>query len=79
MDELTKKFPFKFFAGVFAVILLVIFHTRLFYNILPRDTYNDCITQCKGENDKECIDFCECVHKEGNSLEYCLDKFEKNK
>lgn len=77
-DELTKKFPFKFFAGVFAVILLVIFHTRLFYEILPRNTYSDCTTQCKDENDKECIDFCECIHKEGNSLENCLDELEKN-
>ncbi|MEM6841650.1 MAG: DoxX family protein [Bacteroidota bacterium] len=76
-DELTKKFPLKFFASVFVVIPLVIFHTRLFYDILPRNTYSDCIAQCKDENERECIDFCGCIHKEGNSLRKCLDEFEK--
>lgn len=78
-DDLTKKFPLKFFAGVFATILLVVFHTRIFYDILPRNTYSDCTTQCKDENDKACIEFCECIHKEGNSLDDCLSKHEKKK
>ncbi|WP_299668191.1 DoxX family protein [uncultured Polaribacter sp.] len=76
-DELTKKFPFKFFAGVLAVILLVVFHTRIFYTILPRNTLSDCTTQCHDKNDKSCIDFCECIHKEGKSLEKCLEEFDK--
>jgi uncharacterized membrane protein YphA (DoxX/SURF4 family) len=78
-DKLTKKFPVKFFVAVFAVITLVIFHTRLFYDILPRNTYSDCTTQCIDDSDKACIDFCECIHKEGNSLENCLSKYEKEK
>lgn len=74
-NELTKKFPFKFFTGVFAVIVLVVFHTRIFYSILPRNTFSDCTTQCKDKNDKSCIDFCECIHKAGKSLEKCLEEF----
>ena len=76
-DELTNKFPLTFFAGVFATILLVVFHARIFYDILPRNTYSDCTIQCSGENDKTCLDFCECIHKEGNSLEECLSKYKK--
>ena len=74
-DELTNKFPAKFFAGVFVVIALVIFHTRIFYTILPRNTLSDCTTQCIDESDKSCIDFCECIHIEGKSLEKCLEEF----
>ena len=78
-DELTKKFPYKFFAGVFAVMILVVFHTRILYKIMPRNTISDCRTQCADENDKSCIDFCECIHEEGKSLKKCLEEFKKNK
>lgn len=77
-DELTKVIPIKFFAGVFAVIILVVFHTRIFYKIMPRNTISDCRIQCINENDKSCIDFCECIHKEGKSLEKCLEVYKKN-
>lgn len=71
-EELTKKFPLKFFTGVFAVVLFVVFHTRLFYDIMPRNTYSDCMTQCIAENSKGCYTFCDCIHKQGKSLEICL-------
>jgi uncharacterized membrane protein YphA (DoxX/SURF4 family) len=74
-EEMTKKFPIKFFVGVFAVMVFVAFHTRIFYKIMPRNTFSDCKTQCNDENDKACIDFCECIHKEGKSLEKCLEEF----
>lgn len=74
-DEMTKMFPLKFFTGVFLTILIVVFHTRIFYDIMPRNTYRDCTTQCNDKNDRSCNDFCECIHKDGNSLEKCLEKF----
>ncbi len=73
--ELTKKFPYTFFAGVLAITVLVVFHTRMFYRILPRNTFSDCITQCNTENDTSCLDFCECIHKEGQPLKKCLTAF----
>ncbi|WP_422107686.1 DoxX family protein [Winogradskyella sp.] len=73
-EELTKRFPLKFFTGVFAVVLFVVFHTRLFYDIMPRNSYSDCITQCTTENDKGCYTFCDCIHKQGKSLEICLEE-----
>ncbi len=63
--QLTKKFPFKFFTGVFSVVVLVIFHTRLFYSIMPRNTNADCTTQCLSEDDKKCYTFCDCIHNKG--------------
>ena len=76
-EEMTKKFPIKFFIGVFAVMVFVVVHTKVFYKILPRNTFSDCKTQCSDENDESCIDFCECIHKKGKSLEKCLEEFNK--
>ena len=76
-EELTMKFPYAFFLGVFTVIILVVFHTRIFYKIMPRNTISDCRTQCVDENDIACLEFCECIHKEGKSLENCLAAFNK--
>ncbi len=78
-DEMTAKFPIKFFAGVLAVMTFVVFHTRIFYKILPRNTISDCRTQCEDERNKSCVEFCECIHEEGESLENCLEEFIKNK
>lgn len=77
-EQLTNKFPYKLLIGVLAAILLVMSHTSVIYDILPRNTYTDCKTQCKDENDQACFEFCECIHKGGNSLERCLLIFEHN-
>ena len=75
-NELIGKFPFKFFGGVALVVFLVMIHTSVLYKILPRNTIADCKNQCQGEtNGEACINFCECIHKEGKSLETCLDNF----
>ncbi len=77
-NDLTKKFPLRFFAGVFVVVVLVVLHTRLLYKIMPRNTIADCKTQCHEENDKSCIAFCACIHHDGKPLEKCLEAFRKN-
>ena len=74
---MTKKFPIKFFIGVFAVMVFVVVHTKVFYKILPRNTFSECKTHCSDENVESCIDFCECIHKIGKSLEKCLEEFNK--
>ena len=74
-NELSKKFPTKFFAGVFSIFVLVVVHTRIFYKILPRNTLSDCRTQCDGDNKEDCINFCDCIHKEGRPLARCLDDY----
>ena len=77
-DEMTSKFPITFFVGVFAVITFMTFHTQIFYEIMPRNTISDCRTQCTDEGDTLCLDFCTCIHEEGNSLSYCLEEFNKH-
>ena len=77
-NERSNKFPFGFFTGVLALMLIVIFHTRILYKIMPRNTFGDCRSQCNGGNDPDCVNFCECIHKEGKSLETCLDEYNDN-
>ena len=75
-QELNSKFPFKFFAGVFIVVLAVGLHTSILYTLLPRNTLTDCRTQCTGEKSTDaCNHFCTCIHQEGKSLEICLDEY----
>jgi len=76
-NELNNKFPFAFFAGVLAVIVIVMSHALLLYRIMPRNTISDCRKQCDGENDTDCYNFCDCIHKEGKLLEKCLDEYNK--
>lgn len=74
----SNRFPLKFFLGVICTIvvtLLVLFNS---YTKIPRNTYQDCLSDCKdSENYKECLNFCECIHKEGNSLSNCTDNLKK--
>lgn len=58
------------------IIALMIFISAC--EIMPRNNLNDCRGQCKdSKKSKACYDFCDCIHKEGNSLDSCLDKYER--
>jgi hypothetical protein len=49
---------------------------RFAFELKPRNTIKDCLTQCEGsDNPKACIDFCDCIHKQGQSLDSCLDAY----
>ena len=46
--------------------------------IMPRNTLRDCRVQCKdSKKSKACYDFCDCIHKDGQPLDTCLDKYNK--
>jgi hypothetical protein len=46
--------------------------------IMPRNTLPDCVAQCKdSKKQKACLEFCDCIHKEGNPLDSCLDAYNK--
>lgn len=72
----TKAFPVKFFASVVGIVAFVSLHTRIFYDIMPRNTLQDCQSQCADYSESSCDDFCACIHKEGKPLEACLEAFE---
>jgi uncharacterized membrane protein len=76
-SELSHTFPKAFFAGVAFVILLVTLHARFMYQIVPRNTITDCLNQCEGEDDLNCVNFCDCIHAQGKSLDECLEQFKE--
>jgi len=74
----SNKFPIWFFAGVFATFLIVGFTVTHVYDIMPRNTLNDCETQCDdSKNPEACKVFCESVHNNGEDLNKSLDKYEQ--
>ncbi|AEE54277.1 DoxX family protein [Haliscomenobacter hydrossis] len=76
--SLSKKFPTRFFAGVFATVVLYVLFITNVYNIMPRNTLPDCVTQCDdSSNPRACEDFCDCIHNQGQPLDQCLDKYKK--
>jgi hypothetical protein len=45
----------------------------------PRNTLRDCKAQCESsDKSKACHDFCDCIHKNCQSLEKCLDEYDKS-
>jgi uncharacterized membrane protein YphA (DoxX/SURF4 family) len=75
---LSNKFPTIFFAGVVAAIIILVLVVTNVYDIMPHNTLSDCMVQCNDSNNpKACNDFCDCIHKKGQSLEKCLDEYNK--
>jgi uncharacterized membrane protein YphA (DoxX/SURF4 family) len=75
---LSNKFPVRFAALVLSAIIVVVLVIRFAFDLKPRNTIKDCLTQCEGsDNPKACIDFCDCIHQQGHSLDSCLDAYHK--
>jgi uncharacterized membrane protein YphA (DoxX/SURF4 family) len=75
---LSNKFPIAFFGGAFATIVIVIFTITHMYDIMPRNTLQDCNRQCsRRENPRACNIFCECIHNQGQPLHKALDDYHK--
>ncbi|MFC6997811.1 hypothetical protein [Rufibacter roseus] len=74
--DLSSKFPFKFFAGSFGAVAMVFLVFFYGYDIMPRNTTRDCLSQCEDSpNPQACRDFCDCIHKQGQPLKKCLDAY----
>lgn len=77
----SVKFAFKFLSGVFVIMAITIGLVVLmnFKAVMPRNTIIDCEYQCPESSHEEvCISFCECIHKQGSSLDDCLEKYGKD-
>lgn len=74
---LNDKFPFKFFAGVFAaVVFFVVFVPNILYRIKPRNTLAQCQRQFNGKNRTVAGgNFCDCIHQNGEPLAKCLNEY----
>ncbi|MGY3213495.1 hypothetical protein [Mucilaginibacter sp. HD30] len=74
----NSKFPVKFFAGVFAGLVLFVFVITHVFDLMPRNTLADCKTQCDdSKNPGACKIFCECIHVKGQPLDKALDDYHK--
>lgn len=72
----SNRFPTLFFAGVIATAMLLVFTLTHIYPILPHNTLSDCERQCSdSKNPQACIEFCNCIHQQGQPLEQCLNKY----
>ncbi|MFD0751396.1 hypothetical protein ACFQZS_14695 [Mucilaginibacter calamicampi] len=71
-----NKFPFKFFSGVFAFLVLFVFTITHVFDLMPRNTVTDCKTQCDdAKNPGACNVFCECIHLKGQPFDKALDDY----
>ncbi|MDQ3802040.1 MAG: DoxX family protein [Acidobacteriota bacterium] len=73
---LSDRFPLKFFAGVFAAVIICVIGIPSLYSVKPRNTLPQCLRQFKntkrtaaGEN------FCDCIHQRGEPLNKCLSEY----
>jgi len=75
---LSKKFLLLFFACVFAMIAAVIIINQFLYNIRPGNSLIECTNGCAGNSDpKACLEFCNCIHNQGKTLNECLTEYNK--
>jgi uncharacterized membrane protein YphA (DoxX/SURF4 family) len=74
----SNKFPTLFFLGVFITAVATGLLFRYGYEIAPRITIKDCNSQCPdSKNPEACIQFCDCIHNRGETLDKCLEEFER--
>jgi uncharacterized membrane protein YphA (DoxX/SURF4 family) len=74
--KMSRKFPWVFFGGVVAAIAAVIIINAFLYDIRPGNSELECTNGCRDNARPEaCKQFCNCIYKEGNPLNNCLDKY----
>jgi len=76
----TNKFPVLFFACVFAAAVSVIVINAFLFDIRPGNSQIECSNGCKyGRSPNACQHFCDCIYKQGNPLNVCLNEYHPEK
>jgi uncharacterized membrane protein YphA (DoxX/SURF4 family) len=76
----TRKFPFLFFACVLAAAMSVIVFNDFLFDIRPGNEEAECRNGCKfSDGPNTCQRFCDCIYKQGNPLNACLDEYHRAK
>jgi hypothetical protein len=58
------------------ILSVMLLFTAGCYEIMPRNSLRDCQEQCRdSKKSKACLDFCDCIHQQGHSLDSCLDAY----
>lgn len=79
-NSLSLRHRTIFFSGVFAVLAFIIVGTKYLYEIGPGNSEAECRNQCAGsKHPVACETFCDCIYKNGQSLDSCLTTFNKAK
>jgi hypothetical protein len=72
----NDKFPWLFFAGVFAAVVICVLGIPNLYRIKPRNNMKDCLRQFKNsKKTKASENFCHCIHERGDPLNKCLNEY----
>lgn len=71
-----KNFPYLFFAGVFAALVIFVIGIPSLYSIKPRNTLPQCLRQFDKSNKTKAGEvFCNCIHQNGEPLNKCMNDF----
>lgn len=70
-----NKFPFLFFAGVFAAVVFFVAVVPSLYSVRPRNTLPQCLRQFKDKRTEAGENFCNCIHVSGEPLNKCLNEY----
>ena len=77
---LGRRLRVIFFGGSFAVVAFIIIGTFYLFEIVPGNAEDECRNQCaSSKNPTACEVFCDCIYKQGQSLDSCLANFKKAK
>jgi hypothetical protein len=71
------KFPFLFFAGVFAAVVICVIGIPSLYSVKPRNTLPQCLRQFSTKGKAKAGEaFCDCIHNRGEPLGKCLTEYD---
>jgi len=74
------QFPTAFFLSVAATVVLTVLIITNAYDKKTRNTLQDCYDDCKNaDNSQACLDFCDCIHTQGQSFSKCSAALRKAK
>lgn len=76
----SSKFPFLFFAGVVIAVTSVIIINGFLFDIMPGNEEAECRNGCSSNDSPNgCQRFCDCIYKQGNPLNSCLNEYHSAK
>ncbi len=79
-EKYSTRFPIPFFSGVAAMVAVVLWMANSGFQTLPRNSLKDCQSQyANTEQEAAGFAFCECIHRDGNPLDHCMEALEKMK
>jgi hypothetical protein len=71
-----SNFPWFFGSFVILTVVLTVAYAEFGYKIMPRNSLKDCKKQFVNTiNEEKGIEFCQCIHINGSTLDQCLEEY----